>query len=33
MKEQKEQKSAYKSYIEKMILNLPLHDPDKNISN
>jgi hypothetical protein len=34
MKEQKEQRSAYKSYYrKKMILNLPLNDPDKNISN
>ena len=29
----KEQRSTYKPYIEKMILNLPFNDPDKNISN
>ena len=29
----KEQRSAYKSYIEKMILNLLLNYPDQNISN
>ena len=29
----KEQRSAYKSYIEKMILNLLLNDPDQNIGN
>ena len=29
----KEQRSAYKSYIEKIILNLLLNDPDQNISN
>jgi len=29
----KEQRSAYKSYIEKMILNLLLNEPDQNISN
>ena len=29
----KEQRSANKSYIEKMILNLLLNDPDENISN
>jgi hypothetical protein len=29
----KEQRSAYKSYIEKIILNLLLNYPDQNISN
>ena len=29
----KEQRSAYKSYIEKIILNLLLNHPDQNISN
>jgi hypothetical protein len=29
----KEQRSAYKSYIEKITLNLLLNDPDQNISN
>jgi hypothetical protein len=29
----KEQRSAYKYYIEKIILNLLLNDPEQNISN